>query len=90
MALHFQVYAEFSLTNGKPSLVNLELCSTRTACTSFFVMPLNFSVLKFSRIFATQKIAHSYINYLQALYKSAVPLPVLDSGQKELFQGGSV
>ena len=88
--LHYQVYAEFFLTNGKPSLVKLELCSIRAACTAFFVMPLKLSVLKFSRIFPTQKIAYSYISYLQALYKSTAPLPVLDSNQNELFQGGSI
>ena len=84
-ALHYQVYAEFFLTNGKPSLFNLEICSTRAACTTFFVTPLNLSVLKFSRIFPTQKSAYSYISYLQALYKSTAPLPILDSIQKKLF-----
>ena len=43
--LHYQVYVEFFLTNGKPSLVNLEICSTRAACTTFFVTPLNTMVI---------------------------------------------
>jgi len=86
MSLHFQVYADFSLTQGKPQLVNLSILSTHAGCSSFPFYPFDYSLLTISRIFPTLKIAHSYIAYLQGLYPdSPAPPPVLDGGQKELF-----
>ena len=87
MSLHFQVYADFSLTQGKPQLVNLSISTTRSGCSRFPFYPSDFSNLTISRIFPTLKIAHSYIAFLQGIYpQSPAPPPVLDSGQKELFQ----
>jgi hypothetical protein len=86
MSLHFQVYADFSLTMGKPQLVNLSISSTHAACSHFPFCPLDYSYLTISRIFPTLKIAHSYIAYLQGIYpQNPAPPPVLDSGQIELF-----
>jgi len=86
MSLHYQVYADFTLTKGKPQLVNLSISSTRAGCSRLPFYPSDFSYLTISRIFPTLKIAHSYIAFLQGLYSdSPAPLPVLDSGQIELF-----
>ena len=88
MSLHYQVYAEFTLTNGKPQLVGTSISSTRSGCTSFPFYPFDFSLLEISRIFPTLEIAHSYIAYLHGVYpRSPAPPPVLDGGQKELFNG---
>ena len=87
MALHYQVIANFTSTKGRPSLVGLSLHSTTAAYTQW---PVPGSLVRFasnSRIFHTLKEAHSNIAYLLGLYKdSPVPFPVLDKGQKELFQ----
>jgi len=86
MSLHFQVYAEFTLTKGKPQLVSASISSTHAACSPFPFYPSAFSLLTISRIFPSLKNAHTYITYLQGLYPdSPAPSPVLDSGQKELF-----
>jgi hypothetical protein len=84
MSLHFQVYAEFTLTQGKPQLVGTSIFSTTAACTT---IPISGnSVLKHYRIFPTLKIAHSYIAYLHGVYPHSPALPpVLDGNQKELF-----
>jgi len=86
MALHYQVTADFSFSNSRPSLVGLFLYSTSAACT---LWPVPGSLVRFtsnSRIFHTLKEAHLYIIYLMGLYKdSPVPFPVLDKGQKDLF-----
>jgi hypothetical protein len=88
MSLHYQVIADFSLIKGRPSLIALSLHSTSAACT---LWPVPGSFVKYtslSRIFHTLKAAHSYISYLMGLYSnSSVPFPVLDKGQKDLFQG---
>ena len=86
MSLHFQVYAEFTLTKGKPQLGSTSISSTRAGCTRFPFYPFNYSLLIISRIFPTLKNAHSYIAFLHGVYPhSPAPPPVLDSGQKELF-----
>jgi len=86
MSLHYQVYAVFTLTQGKPQLVNLSISSTRAACSPLPFCPSDFSYLTISRIFPTLQNAHSYIAYLQGLYPdSPAPPPVLVGGQKELF-----
>jgi len=86
MSLHYQVYAEFTLTKGKPQLSNISISSTRAACTRFPFNPFDYSLLTISRIFPTLKNAHSYIAYLQGLYPdSPAPPPVLDGGQNVLF-----
>ena len=86
MSLHFQVYADFIYTKGKRSLEGISLFSTRAACSDFPFWPYENSYLTISRIFPTLQQAHSYLAYLHGAYKSSAPLPVLDSGQQELFQ----
>ena len=87
MALHFQVIADFNLTNGRPSLVGLSLNSTSAACTLY---PLPGSLVRFAsnkHIFKTLKEAKSYISYLLRVYpNSPAPPPVLVGGQQELFK----
>jgi len=85
MALHFQVYAEFSLYKGRPSLVGLSINSTMAACTSWPFSPYDNKLLTTSRIFRNLKEAHSYIAYLQGLYKKPIQPLILYSGQLELF-----
>ena len=86
MALHFQVYANFSLSQGKPSLASVSLFSTRAACSPLPFWPSEKTYLIISRIFPTLSLAHSYIAYLQRVYsKNPIPPPVLDGGQLELF-----
>ena len=86
MSLHFQVYAEFSLTKGKPQLASTSILSTHAACTSWPVYPYETAYLTISRIFPTMRHAKSYIAYLHGVYKkSTAPPPVLDGGQKDLF-----
>jgi hypothetical protein len=86
MSLHFQVYAEFSLANGKPQLVSTSIFSTHAACTSWPVYPLENLLLTISRIFPTLRHAKSYIAYLHGVYpRRPAPPPVLDGGQKDLF-----
>jgi len=90
MALHFQVYADFIIINGKPQLVKTSIFSTTAAVTKFPILPNENSHLTLSRIFHTLKNAHSYIAFLHGVYPhSPAPLPVLDSGQKDLFMGVS-
>jgi len=86
MSLNFQVYADFTITQGKPQLVNTSISSTHAACTSFPFHPFDYSFLTISRIFKTMQNAKSYIAFLHGVYPhSPAPPPVLDSGQKELF-----
>jgi len=86
MALHYQVTADFSLSNDRSSLAGLSLHSTKVACTQW---PVPSSQVRFAsnmRIFSTLKEAHSYITYLKGHYPdSPVPFPVLDKGQNDLF-----
>ena len=87
MSLHFQVYADFTLTNGKPLLVSTAIYSTTAACTKWPILPNPYTSTTISRIFHTLKGAYSYIAYLHRVYPhSPAPPPVLDSGQKELFK----
>jgi len=84
--LHFQVYAGFTLTHGKPQLVSTSISSTHAACTPIPFYPFDYSYLTISRIFPTLKNAYSYIAFLHGVYPhSPAPPPVLDGGQKELF-----
>jgi len=80
MALHYQVIADFSWSNGRPSLVGLSLNSTKAACT---LWPVPGSLVRFasnSRIFHTLKEAHAYISYLMGLYPDSPALfPELDT-----------
>ena len=86
MSLHYQVYADFTLTQGKPQLVNTSISSTLAACTSLPFCPFDYSYLTISRIFHTLQNAQSYIAFLHGVYPhSPAPPPVLDSGQIELF-----
>jgi hypothetical protein len=84
MAFHFQVYAHFKFSNGKAQLVSTSISSTTSAVTTIPENPLLFG-LCISRTFHTIKEAHSYIAYLQGVYKTKLPPPVLDSGQQFLF-----
>ena len=86
MSLHFQVYATFTLTKGKPQLVSTAIYSTYAACTTLPIFPNPASYLTISRIFPTLKLAHAYIAYLHGVYPHSPALPpVLDPGQQELF-----
>jgi len=86
MGLHFQVYADFVLTQGKPQLVSTAIYSTYDAITTLPIWPNPSSYLTISRIFPTLKLAHSYIAYLHGVYPhSLAPPPILDKGQQELF-----
>ena len=90
MSLHYQVISEFSLSQGKPSLVSISLFSTRAACSPLPFLPYEKTYLTISRIFPTLHLAHSYIAYLQGVYKrNPIPPPVLDGGQLELFTEAS-
>jgi hypothetical protein len=87
MSLHFQVYADFTLTNGKPQLVSTSIYSTHSACSPFPFYPFfERTLLTISRIFPTLQKAKSYIAYLHGVYmESSAPPPVLDGNQQELF-----
>ena len=86
MALHFQVYADFSLSKGKPQLIKTSIVTTTAAVTSIVVPPYVGSYLTITRIFHTLKDAHGYIAYLHKVYKnSPAPPPILDNGQIDLF-----
>jgi len=86
MSLHFQVYADFTFTYGKPQLISTSISSTHAACTTFPIYPFDHTYLTISRIFPTLQNANSYIAFLHGVYKdSPAPLPVLDGGQKEFF-----
>ncbi|MDR2597440.1 MAG: hypothetical protein LBC76_09010 [Treponema sp.] len=84
MSLHYQVFAKFQLSHGKPRLLSTAIFSTSAA---FITLPLfENSALNFSRIFPTLKTANSYIEYLQKVHQySPTTPPVLDNGQKYLF-----
>jgi hypothetical protein len=85
VSLRFQVIADFSLTQGKPSLVSTVLFSTHAACTQWPIL-LNENIsLTISRIFPTLQLARSYIAYLYRVYKKPIPPLVIDGGQQELF-----
>ena len=87
MPLHFQVYADFTLTQGKPQLISTSISSTHTACTLWPIWPDEKTYLTISRIFPTLRHANSYIAYLHGVYPdSPAPPPVLDGGQLDLFQ----
>jgi len=84
--LHFQVYADFSLSNGKPQLVSTSISSTNSACTTIPIYPFEHTLLTISRIFPTLQMAKNYIAYLHGVYPhSPAPPPVLDGNQQELF-----
>ena len=86
MSLHFQVIAEFSLTQGKPSLVSTVLYSTHAACTLWPILPNENTYLATSQIFPTLQLARSYVAYLYRVYKKPIPPLVIDGGQQELFK----
>jgi hypothetical protein len=87
MALHFQVYAQFSLTNGNAQLIGTAIASTKAACTSLPFWPYEHTCLTISLIFPTLKNALAYIAYLEGVYPhSPAPPPVLDGNQQELFK----
>jgi hypothetical protein len=86
MSLHFQVYADFTLTNGKPQLISTSISSTSSACTQIPFQPFPHRFLTISQIFPTLQMAKSYIAYLHRVYpNSPAPPPVLDGNQQELF-----
>jgi hypothetical protein len=91
MSLHFQVYASFTRTHGKPQLVSTSIFTTHAACTDTLpFQPFMQSSLTISRIFPTLHHANSYIDYLHGVYKdSPAPPPVLDGNQQDLFQGAT-
>jgi hypothetical protein len=86
MSLHFQVYADFTLTKGKPQLVSTSISSTHAACTLWPINPYEHKPLTISRIFPTLQNAKSYIAYLHGVYPHSPALPpVLDGNQQDLF-----
>jgi hypothetical protein len=83
MSLHYQAISQFSLLHGKPSLVSISLFSTRAACSPLPFWPYEKTYLTISRIFSTLYLAHSYIAYLQGVYKrNPISPPVLQTAQK--------
>jgi hypothetical protein len=91
MSLHFQVFADFSLTNGKQQLVSTAIKSTHAACTSIPFSPYRHTLLTISYIFPTLGIAQSYIAYLHGVYPdSPAPPPIVDGNQQDLFQEVSI
>jgi hypothetical protein len=86
MALHYQVYADFTLTQGKRQLIKTSISTTTAECTTIPIFPFPYTSLTISRIFPTLQNAKSYIVYLHGIYPhSLAPPPILDSGQKFLF-----
>jgi len=86
MALHFQVYADFTLTHGKPQLIKTSIYSTKAGCSSIPFWPNPATFLTISRIFPTLRLARSYITYLSRAYPdSPAPAPIFDEGQLNLF-----
>jgi len=86
MSVHFQVYADFTLTKGKPQLIKTSIFTTTAAVTSTVFSPNVGSNLTISRIFHTLSDAYGYISYLHAVYPNSIaPPPVLDSGQIDFF-----
>jgi hypothetical protein len=87
MSLHYQVFANFQLTQGKPQLLSTSIFSTTAPCAT---IPLfENSVLSNYRIFQTLQMAKDYIAYLHKVYPdSPAKPPLLDGGQKKLFKGG--
>ena len=80
MSLHFQVYADFTLLDGKPQLIKTSIFSTKAAVTKTPIYPHDNKYLVISRIFHTLAQAHSYITYLHGVYPtSPAPPPVLDT-----------
>jgi hypothetical protein len=87
MALHYTVISDFTLSNGRPSLVGLSLHSTSEACTLWSLSGSLVRLASNKRIFSTLKEAKHYITCLKGRNpESPVPFPVLDKGQPELFQ----
>ena len=87
MSLKFQVYANFTLKRGKPSLVGTSLHSTKSAVTTIPISHYNKTYRTISRIFHTLQEAHNYIVYLYGVYKiSPITFPVLDNEQLKLFE----
>jgi len=87
MTVHYQVYANFSFTKSKPSLVGISISSTQKACTTLPIFPYPNTYLTISRIFQTLSEAKTYIAYLHRVYPhSPIPPLVLAGKQQDLFQ----
>jgi len=84
MSTHYQVFTTYTLTKGKPQLVNITFHSTKEYYP--FIVRSYSSILSQSRYFHTQKEATQYIDYLYLRYpNTAVKRPVLDAKQFLLF-----
>ena len=84
MSTHYQVFTTYTLTKGKPQLVNISYRSTKEYYP--FIVGSYSSMLSQSRYFHTQKEANQYIDYLYLRYpNTAAPRPVLDAKQYLLF-----
>jgi len=84
MSTYYQVYAQFSLVSGKPSLVSISL---HTSYVYFpYLVGSYTSFMSQSRYFSTLPEAQDYIGYLFTRHPtSTAPPPVLDALQLSLF-----
>jgi demethoxyubiquinone hydroxylase (CLK1/Coq7/Cat5 family) len=86
MSHHYQVFANYILEQGKPSLVELSLHSTSEYFP--FLVGSYTSLLSHSRFFHTVPEAEHYINYLFSRYQNCgLARPALDALQLLLFNG---
>jgi hypothetical protein len=61
MTLHFQVFANISLTGSKMAVVNTSICHTTADCTRFEFVPNKRKDHTICRIFPTLEKAQEYI-----------------------------
>jgi len=88
MSSYYQVCAKYAFQEGNAHLVSVSFHTTSEYVP--FLVSSPFSALHLSRFFHSVAEAEHYINYLFSRYPaSTASRPVLDSGQKELFSGGS-
>ena len=84
MSTHYQVFTTYTLTKGKPQLVNISYHSTKEYFP--FIVRSYSSILSQSRYYYTQKEAKHYIGYFYSRYpNTAVTRPILDTKQYLLF-----
>jgi len=84
MSSHYQVYVQFSVSSGKPSLIGVSLHSTSQYFPFLVFSPT--SSPSYSRYFQTVPEAQAYISYLFTRYpQSTAPPPKLDALQLLLF-----
>jgi hypothetical protein len=88
MSMYYQVCSTFTLSGGRPQLVNLSLHSTLEYFP--YLVGSHTSLLSHSRYFHSIPEANHYIGYLYSRYPNSAPQrgtprPVLDALQLLLF-----